>query len=104
MAIRYLRTSTIAKELGVHVNTIRLYETWGFLPPIPRGDARFSDAPAIDRVRALLYRAELAMRLNDHALAQSSLAAAQALTLTDDETATIAEELVRTVELAAEHG
>ena len=38
MAIRYLRTSTIAKELGVHVNTIRLYEEWGYLPPIPRGE------------------------------------------------------------------
>lgn len=38
MAIRHIRTSTIAKELGVHVNTIRLYETWGFLPPIPRGE------------------------------------------------------------------
>ena len=38
MAIQYLRTSMIAKELGVHVNTIRLYETSGFLPPIPRGE------------------------------------------------------------------
>ena len=37
MTDRYLRTSDIAKELGVHVNTVRLYETAGFLPPIPRG-------------------------------------------------------------------
>lgn len=37
MASRPLRTSEIAKELGVHPNTIRLYETWGFLPEIPRG-------------------------------------------------------------------
>jgi DNA-binding transcriptional MerR regulator len=37
MAPRHLRTSEIAKALGVHVNTIRLYETWGFLPEIPRG-------------------------------------------------------------------
>jgi DNA-binding transcriptional MerR regulator len=37
MASRRLRTSDIAKELGVHVNTIRLYETWGWLPEIPRG-------------------------------------------------------------------
>lgn len=37
MASRYLRTSDIARELSVHVNTIRLYETWGFLPAIPRG-------------------------------------------------------------------
>jgi DNA-binding transcriptional MerR regulator len=37
MAARFLRTSDIARELGVHPNTIRLYETWGYLPAIPRG-------------------------------------------------------------------
>ncbi|BCL80945.1 MerR family transcriptional regulator [Ktedonobacteria bacterium brp13] len=31
------RTSDLAKELGVHTNTIRLYEASGFLSPIPRG-------------------------------------------------------------------
>ncbi len=33
----YLQTSDLARAVGVHPNTIRLYETWGFLPPIPRG-------------------------------------------------------------------
>lgn len=33
---KYLRTSDIAKRVGVHPNTVRLYEEWGFLPPIPR--------------------------------------------------------------------
>jgi DNA-binding transcriptional MerR regulator len=33
---RPLRTSEIARAVGVHPNTIRLYETWGFLPPVPR--------------------------------------------------------------------
>ena len=37
MPKRYLRTTDLARELGVHVNTIRLYEEWGYLPPIPRG-------------------------------------------------------------------
>lgn len=37
MPPRHIRTTDIARELGVHVNTIRLYEEWGFLPPIPRG-------------------------------------------------------------------
>src|SRR4029450_4589353 len=37
MASPHLRTSQIAKELGVHVNTVRLYETWGWLSEIPRG-------------------------------------------------------------------
>jgi DNA-binding transcriptional MerR regulator len=37
MASRSLRTSEIAKELGVHPNTVRLYETWGYLSEVPRG-------------------------------------------------------------------
>ncbi|GHO57498.1 MerR family DNA-binding transcriptional regulator [Ktedonobacter robiniae] len=37
MGTTFFRTSDLAKELGVHVNTIRLYEASGFLAPIPRG-------------------------------------------------------------------
>ncbi len=33
---KYLRTSDLAKAAGIHPNTVRLYEQWGFLPPIPR--------------------------------------------------------------------
>jgi len=36
MKRRHLRTSDIAKAVGVHPNTVRRYEEWGFLPPIPR--------------------------------------------------------------------
>jgi DNA-binding transcriptional MerR regulator len=36
MTSRYLRTSDIARAVGVHPNTVRLYEAWGFLPPVPR--------------------------------------------------------------------
>jgi DNA-binding transcriptional MerR regulator len=36
MVPKYLRTSDIAAAVGVHPNTVRLYEKWGFLPPIPR--------------------------------------------------------------------
>lgn len=36
MAAKTLRTIEIARELGVHVNTIRRYEALGFLPEIPR--------------------------------------------------------------------
>lgn len=32
----HLRTSDVAKTVGVHVNTVRLYEARGYLPPIPR--------------------------------------------------------------------
>ncbi|KAA3659489.1 MAG: MerR family DNA-binding transcriptional regulator [Chloroflexi bacterium] len=41
-----LRTSEVAKAAGVHPNTVRLYEEWGFLPPIPRsanGYRQFSE-------------------------------------------------------------
>ena len=47
MKSRYLRTSDIARAVGVHPNTVRLYEEWGFLPPIPRsanGYRLFTDA------------------------------------------------------------
>jgi DNA-binding transcriptional MerR regulator len=36
MASKYLRTAQIAKAVGVHPNTVRLYEEFGFLSPIPR--------------------------------------------------------------------
>ncbi|HEY4721538.1 MAG TPA: MerR family transcriptional regulator [Anaerolineae bacterium] len=36
MKPRYLRTADIARAIGVHPNTVRVYETWGFLPPVPR--------------------------------------------------------------------
>lgn len=37
MTAQPLKTSDLARALGVHANTIRLYEAWGFLPPVPRG-------------------------------------------------------------------
>lgn len=36
MAQPFLRTSDIARQIGVHPNTVRLYEEWGFIPPVPR--------------------------------------------------------------------
>jgi len=59
MPPRYLRTSDIAKAVGVHPNTVRLYEQWGFLPPIPRsvsGYRLFTEAH-LDQMR--LARAAL---------------------------------------------
>lgn len=38
MPPRQLRTIDIARELGVHVNSIRLYEQFGYISPIPRGE------------------------------------------------------------------
>jgi DNA-binding transcriptional MerR regulator len=36
MPTRPLRTSDVARAVGVHPNTVRLYEEWGFIPPVPR--------------------------------------------------------------------
>jgi DNA-binding transcriptional MerR regulator len=60
MASHYLRTSDIAKDLGVHVNTVRLYETRGFLPAIPRGQNGYRQYSAMHLEQARL--ADLALR------------------------------------------
>ena len=36
MPYNRLSTSKIAKIVGCHPNTVRLYEAWGLLPPVPR--------------------------------------------------------------------
>jgi catechol 2,3-dioxygenase-like lactoylglutathione lyase family enzyme len=69
------------------------------LKTLENGLIRFADAAAIDRVRAYLYQAELAVRIQNRELAQSSLHAVQSLELTDDERAAIAEDFAHVVEL-----
>lgn len=47
MTRSYYYTSEIAKAVGVHPNTVRLYEEWGYLPPVPRtssGYRKFAEA------------------------------------------------------------
>ncbi|MBN2146735.1 MAG: MerR family DNA-binding transcriptional regulator [Anaerolineales bacterium] len=36
MAKEYLFTSDLAKAVGIHPNTVRLYEQWGLIPPVRR--------------------------------------------------------------------
>ncbi len=74
------------------------------LKTIENGLKKFPDAPALDRARAYLYRAELAIRLKNKALAHTSLAAAEALELSEHERESLAEELARTAELLSETG
>jgi DNA-binding transcriptional MerR regulator len=74
MASRPLRTSDIAKELGVHPNTVRLYETWGFLPAIPRGKNKYRQYTGVHLEQARL--AHLTLRwpyLGDKVLALQTL-------------------------------
>lgn len=72
------------------------------LKTLENGLKRFADASPLDQARALLYRVELALRLHDPVLAQSSLAAVQTLPLRDDERASIADELAQIAELVVE--
>ena len=72
------------------------------LKTLESGLKRFPDAPVLDYARAMLYRAELAVRLGDQALARSSLSTVLALEMTDHERAVIAPELAQTSELVEE--
>lgn len=74
------------------------------LKTIENGLKKYPDAPAVDRARAYLYRAELAIRLKNEALAQTSLSAAETLELSQQERKSLAGELARTAELVREIG
>lgn len=69
------------------------------LKTLENGLARFPDAAAMERAKAHLYRAELAIRTGDHALAQSSLVAARSLTLTEEEKNALVDEFAHITEL-----
>lgn len=72
------------------------------LHTLETGLKRYQDAPQLDYAQALLYRAELAIRLQNLALAQSSLAAVKALALSEEESAVIAAEIAHVTELVSE--
>ena len=73
------------------------------LKTLERGLARYPDAEAIELARAYLYRAELAVRLNNHELAHSSLRSAISLELTEEEQAKVADEVAQVTELIHEN-
>ena len=57
--VRYYRTSEIANAVHVHPNTVRLYEEWGLLMPVPRdenGYRRYSQAHLEQMRLARYYR------------------------------------------------
>lgn len=69
------------------------------LKTLENGLTRFADAAAIELARAYLYRAELAVRMDNYELAESSLMTAKSLELTDDEKAAVAAEFAHVAEL-----
>jgi catechol 2,3-dioxygenase-like lactoylglutathione lyase family enzyme len=69
------------------------------LKTLESGLKRFKDAPTIDLVRAYLYRAELAVRTNNHKLAEDSLTTAKSISLTEDEQSALVDEFSHVAEL-----
>ena len=67
-------TSEIARKAGVHPNTVRLYEEWGFLPPVPRNasDYRLFTKQHLDQMR--LARAALHGQWPGKEIRESALA------------------------------
>jgi catechol 2,3-dioxygenase-like lactoylglutathione lyase family enzyme len=63
------------------------------------GIARYPDASTLERARAYLYQAELAVRMNNNELARTLLIAASSLALTEDERAAVADEVAHVTEL-----
>jgi DNA-binding transcriptional MerR regulator len=41
MAEKYLRTSDLARAVGVHPNTVRMYVKWGLVPPVKRSPSGY---------------------------------------------------------------
>jgi catechol 2,3-dioxygenase-like lactoylglutathione lyase family enzyme len=66
---------------------------------LDNGLAKFRDAPLLDRARALLYRAELAVRGDDRSAATGSLSEALSLDLSEEERTAIAAELAHATEI-----
>ena len=41
MATKFLRTSDLARAVGIHPNTVRRYVDWGLIPPVERSPAGY---------------------------------------------------------------
>lgn len=70
---RPLRTSDLARAVGIHPNTVRLYEAWGLLPPVPRSPNgyRYFSQIHLDQLR--LIRQAMALTWMGGALRQAAL-------------------------------
>lgn len=62
MASRFLRTSELARAVGIHPNTVRRYEEWGLIPPVERSPTgyRLFTQQHLDclRLARMIYAAE----------------------------------------------
>lgn len=74
MTKKYLRTSDVAKAAGCHPNTVRLYETLGFLPPIPRTASGYRQFTEVHADQMVLARMALREPYPGKAIRKSSVA------------------------------
>lgn len=72
------------------------------LKTLESGLKRFKDAPAVDLVRAYLYRAELAVRTDNRKLAKDSLRAAKLMELSEEEKSALADDFAHITELISQ--
>lgn len=71
---RYLRTSDLSRAAGVHPNTVRFYEAWGVLPPIPRSPAGYRLFTPAHLEQLKLVRLALSLPFPGKRLRKSALA------------------------------
>jgi catechol 2,3-dioxygenase-like lactoylglutathione lyase family enzyme len=88
-------------EVAARLGDARGDETLA-LQTLESGLKKYPDAPPLDRAQALLYRAELAVRLQNQPLAEASLAAVETLELSEEERESLAKEVAQTSELVWE--
>ncbi|MFZ6029683.1 MAG: MerR family transcriptional regulator [Chloroflexota bacterium] len=73
----YLRTSDLAKAVGIHPNTVRLYEAWGFLPKAERSPAGYRRFTGYDLDQLRLVRLIFEGGWPGHAVRKTGLAIIQ---------------------------
>ncbi len=74
MPIRYLSTSKVAQLAGCHPNTVRLYEEWGLLQPVPRSRNGYRQYSAAHVSQMQLARTALHTEWPGKAIRRSSTA------------------------------
>lgn len=74
MPVRALSTAKVARLVGVHPNTVRLYEQWGYLPPVPRSPSGYRLYTPLHLAQMRLARVFLSGPWAGRAIRQSGLA------------------------------
>ena len=110
MSRKYLRTSDLARAVGIHPNTVRLYADWGLLPPVERSPAgyRLFTSRHLDclRLARMIYAAQYpgrGFRALGNAIIQRAVADdwAGALAKAHDHLAAVSVELAQANQVAS---